>query len=79
VADRLRSQPAGAAAAAEPLARLAQVLDEAFYAAEEPDEPAARRAWELTLATGRALRGDGGVRARVLTAVDPRPLLPGRR
>jgi transglutaminase-like putative cysteine protease len=58
------------------MGELASIVDAALFAAAEPGEADARRAWELTRLVRRELHGAGGLAARARSAFDPRPLLP---
>jgi hypothetical protein len=65
--------------AAEQIEKLAPIVDTAFFAAAEPSEADAQRAWELAQLTSRELNRAGGLPRRVRATFDPRPLLPPRK
>ncbi|ABW13197.1 transglutaminase domain protein [Parafrankia sp. EAN1pec] len=65
-------------AAGERVGSLAPVVSSALFAAAEPGEAEARHAWELAAAVSQELHRSDSLWRRVVAAVDPRPLLPGR-
>jgi transglutaminase-like putative cysteine protease len=56
---------------------LASIVDTAFFAATEPGEADAGRAWELTRLVRRELNQTGGLPTRARVIFDPRSLMPG--
>jgi hypothetical protein len=60
----------------ERVGELASIVDGAFFAAAEPGEADARRAWEVTRLVRRELNQADGLLTRTRALADPRPLLP---
>jgi transglutaminase-like putative cysteine protease len=61
---------------AERVGELASIVDTALFAAAEPGEADARRAWEVTGLVRGELNRAGGLRTRARALFNPRPLLP---
>jgi transglutaminase-like putative cysteine protease len=61
------------------VAELGPLLDEALYSPGGPPEELVDRAWQAEAGVADALREQTGLRSRLRAAVDPRPLVGGRR
>jgi transglutaminase-like putative cysteine protease len=77
LSSRLGERAGGSAAAR--VADLGPVLDSALYSPDDPPEDVARRAWDAEAGLADAIRERSGLWRRARAAVDPRPLVGGRR
>jgi hypothetical protein len=77
LSSRLGERAGGDAAAR--VAELGPVLDSALYSPEDPPEDVARQAWDAEAGLSDAIRERSGLLRRARAAVDPRPLVGGRR